>query len=82
MDCDREILERNSGFDVLEFGVALMAARPHLKARARSLTIDADEADRLVERALKLAWLERRSFRADDEVEIWLAGKLDARIPH
>jgi DNA-directed RNA polymerase specialized sigma24 family protein len=66
-------------FDVLEFGEALVAARPSLRAQAEPLAPTPEEADRLVERALKRGWVERRSFRGDGEVSAWLADKLLAR---
>ena len=65
-------------FDVLEFGEALIAARPHLRQRAGVVTRTKEEADRLVERTLKLGWRERRSFRDTDEVNTWLAAQLVA----
>ena len=76
MDCDADT------FDVLEFGEALMAARPHLRAKAAPLTGSSEEADRLVERALKLAWRESRSFRATDEMTVWLADTLHSQATH
>jgi DNA-directed RNA polymerase specialized sigma24 family protein len=76
MDCDADT------FDVLEFGEALMAARPHLRAKAAPLTESSDAADRLVERALKLAWRERRSFRAADEIGAWLSHALHSQATH
>ena len=66
-------------FDVLEFGEALIAARPRLRQRAGILVRSKEEADRLVERTLKLGWLERRSFRDTDEVNAWLAAQLAAQ---
>lgn len=65
--------------DVLEFGEALVAARPRLRAQAQPLVDSADEADRLVERAMKIGWLERRSFNDGDEVVAWLARRLVVR---
>jgi DNA-directed RNA polymerase specialized sigma24 family protein len=76
MDCDTDT------FDVLEFGEALMAARPDLRAKAAPLTHSSDEADRLVERALKNAWRERRSFRDADEMTLWLAHTLHSQATH
>ena len=76
MDCDADT------FDVLEFGEALMAARPHLRAKAAPLTDSSDEADRLVERALKHAWRERRSFRGEDEMSVWLFHTLHSQATH
>jgi DNA-directed RNA polymerase specialized sigma24 family protein len=76
MDCDTDI------FDVLEFGEALMAARPDLRAKAAPLTDSSDEADRLVERALKHAWRERRSFRGADEMSVWLSHTLHSQATH
>jgi DNA-directed RNA polymerase specialized sigma24 family protein len=69
-------------FDVLEFGEALMAARPHLRAKATPLTESSDEADRLVERALKHAWRERRSFSGEDEMRVWLSHTLHSYATH
>jgi DNA-directed RNA polymerase specialized sigma24 family protein len=66
-------------FDVLEFGEALVAARPELRQRAGILARSKEEADRLVERTLKRVWLERRSFRDTDEVHAWLAAQLVLR---
>jgi DNA-directed RNA polymerase specialized sigma24 family protein len=66
-------------FDVLEFGETLVAARPHLRRRARRVAGSREEADRLVERTLKRGWLERRSFRDSDEVHAWLAAQLVRR---
>ena len=63
-------------FDVLEFGEALVSARPNLRRRAGIVAGTHEEADRLVERTLKLGWLERRSFRDVDEVHAWLAAQL------
>jgi DNA-directed RNA polymerase specialized sigma24 family protein len=65
--------------DVLEFGEALVAARPRLRAEAEPLADTADEADRLVERAMKIGWRERRSFSDGDEVVSWLARRLVVR---
>jgi DNA-directed RNA polymerase specialized sigma24 family protein len=65
--------------DVLEFGEALIAARPQLRAQAEPLADTADEADRLVEKAIKAGWRERRSFAEGDEVVSWLAQKLVVR---
>ena len=76
MDCDADT------FDVLEFGEALMAARPHLRAKAAPLTDSSDEADRLVERALKHAWRERRSFRGEVEMTAWLSHSLHSQATH
>ena len=58
------------------FGEALIAARRRLRAQAGPLARTPEEADRLVERALKRGWHERRSFRLHDEVEAWLADRL------
>lgn len=66
-------------FDVLEFGEALIAARPRLRQTATPLTRTSEEADRLVERTLRLGWIERRSFQDHDGVAAWLASKLNDR---
>lgn len=66
-------------FDVLEFGEALVSARPNLRRRAGIVARTREEADRLVERTVKLGWLERRSFRDADEVHAWLAAQLVLR---
>lgn len=58
--------------DVLEFGMALVAATPAFRARVERLPAPRGDARALVQASLSKAWRERSHFPGDGPREAWL----------
>lgn len=66
--------------DLLEFGLAIVAARPRLERRLRALTEDSDRARQIAERTLNEGWRLRDKAPPVSMVEPWLVDILRRQV--